>query len=240
MIEDYIEDIQSKGEKAVVSLSGGLDSTILTYLLVEALGKNNVVAVSFDYAQLHDAELKKAEKTVNKLDIKHSVLDISFLRDLVNETSALVQDSDVDMPEIEDILGDPQPITYVPNRNTILTSIVAAYAENLECDLVALGIQNIDAYSYWDTTEEWVEAYNGVLSLNRKAQLELIAPFVNLTKVDELEIGEKLNVPFEDTWTCYSGPDEKGRACGTCPSCSERIESFRKAGIKDPVEYKEE
>ena len=236
MLEQIVEEIKTKSSKAVVSLSGGLDSTTLTYLLVEALGKENVAAISFDYNQRHDIELDMARKTTEKLGIKHKVLDVSFLGDLVSNVSAMVK-GDIATPTVDDILGDPQPVTYVPYRNLILSSLVASYCEAIDFDSVAMGIQAIDSYSYWDTTPDFAEAINNVFSLNRKAEMSVITPFVSLTKVEEIMLGKKLGVSYEDTWTCYN--PQGNLACGVCPSCAERLKSFEEAGIEDPIKYVE-
>jgi len=118
-----------------------------------------------------------------------------------------------------------------------LLTIAMGVAQAIGAQRVYFGAQLHDEYSYWDTSHEFVRRMNEVSALNRKHNISIHAPFADMAKYEEIEIGKKLNVPFEDTWTCYAGPNEKGQACGTCPSCSERMANFMKAGIKDPVEY---
>ena len=202
-IEKIIEDIKNKTTRCVVGLSGGLDSTTLTYLLVKALGSENVIAISFDYNQRHDIELVKAKNTANKLGIKHIILDLSWLGDIVKNVSAMVK-GDVKTPDMEDILGDPQPVTYVPYRNQILLSIIASIAESNNCDRIALGVQEIDSYSYWDTTINFINDFQKLISNNRKHNCNVITPFVSLTKSDEIIIGNYLGINYNDTWTCYN------------------------------------
>lgn len=235
-VKDIVKELREQSDNAVVSLSGGLDSTILTYLLVEAYGEDNVACISFNYNQRHDIELQKAKTTTKKLGVRHKVIDTSFLGELVKDVSAMVK-GDVATPTVQDILGDPQPVTYVPYRNMILSSLTASYCESIGFNAVAMGIQAIDSYSYWDTTPDFARSINEIFSLNRKANMRIITPFVDLTKVDEIEMGIELGVSFEDTHTCYN-PTEDGLSCGICPSCAERLAAFEKVGIKDPLKYK--
>lgn len=236
-------DVKAKGiEKVVVSLSGGLDSTILVYLMADILGKENVVCLSADYQQRHDIELKQAKATCTRLGIEHKIIDISFMGDIAAGVSAMVKGK-VATPTMEDVLGEPQPVTYMPNRNMILASISAGFAESVGANGLALGIQKIDSYSYWDTTPEFYEAIEEVLILNRKHPITFVAPFLNLSKIEEIQLGVELGVEFGETWTCYNPTatemKDTGRImntpCGTCPSCFERANAFEKAGVVDPV-----
>jgi len=225
------------GDKNIVSvLSGGLDSTIVTYTLVKKYGKDNVVALSFNYGQTHSIELEKAKITCQKLGIAHKILDISFLGEVIKNVSALSATGSVAMPTIEDVLGLPTVPTYVPYRNQIMFSLALAFAESNKALFIFNGLQAHDEYSYWDTTQEFVRRMNYISELNREQLIKIISPFVEFSKKEEIEIGKELNVPWEDTWTCYTGEHGNG-ACGRCPSCSERIMNFAKAGIKDPCPY---
>lgn len=225
-----------QGKKVVSVLSGGLDSTIVTYTLVEKYGAENIIALSFNYGQKHTVELEKAAITCNKLGIPHKVLDISFLGKVIENVSALSASTNVAMPTIEDVLGEPQPVTYVPYRNMILFSIGLSFAESNEAQYVFNGLQAHDEYSYWDTTAEFTKRINAISELNRKNSVTIISPFVEFSKKDEIRVGKELDVTWIDTWTCYRGEEGNG-ACGKCPSCSERIMNFAKAGIKDECPY---
>jgi len=222
--------------KVVSILSGGLDSTVLTYYLVDKYGSENVFALTFYYNQKHQFEIEKASKTCQKLNIQHKIIDISFLGDIVAPVSALSSKSSIDVPELKDVLGDPQPITYVPFRNTILLSLALSFAESNGCEKVFYGAQKNDLYGYWDTTEEYVNKLNDLIQLNRKHKITVEAPFTNFTKADEIKLGLKLNVDFKDTNSCYT-PNEKGEACGVCPTCKERLKGFEDNNIKDPIPY---
>ncbi len=222
----------------VVVLSGGLDSTITMRLAVQKYGAENVSAITFDYGQKQALEIERAKASTRLLGVRHKIVDASFLGDISQGFSANV-DKSIAMPTIQEVLGDPSPKTYVPNRNMILFSIVAAYAETQNVDTIICGLQSTDTYGYWDTTPEFADAMNGVLSLNRKIKVKLIAPFSHLSKYEEIELLQELDGNINllnSTLTCYN-PDDEGRSCGKCPSCSERIAAFIKVKQKDPVEY---
>lgn len=219
-----------------VSISGGLDSTTLTHLLVNHYGKEHVYAISFFYGQKQKYELELANKTCTHLGISHQILDINFLGDIVKKVSSNISGSQLNTPTIKEVLGDPSPTTYVPNRNMILLSIVLAYAEANVCQAVFGGFQAVDVYSYWDTSTEFMERINAVIELNRKNSIKIYAPFNELYKTDEILIGHDLGVNYADTISCYN-PDELNRSCGECPTCSERIKAFKTIGHIDPTEY---
>lgn len=222
----------------VVVLSGGMDSTVAARLAVEKYGKENVSALTYFYGQRQKIEIEKAKQVAEFLGIKHKVVDASFLGEISKGFSANV-DTDVQMPTIRDVLGDPRPKTYVPNRNMILMSIAAAYAEVNNVDTIVCGLQVHDEYGYHDTTQRFVDKLNDVLSENRIIKIKIIAPFSKLSKCDEIKILQSLDGNLNllsFTLTCYN-PDERGRACGRCPSCSERIANFAKAGVHDSVSY---
>lgn len=225
--------------KVISILSGGLDSTILTYKLVEEYGKDNVIALSYFYNQKHSIELEKAKITCKKLQITHEILDISFLSGFLKNSSSLVKNSNLEVPTIEEVIGHPQPITYVPFRNLLFQSLSLAFAESIGVKKVFIGLQEHDLYSYWDTTEEFIKKVNSICELNRMNLISIETPFIRMSKYDEILLGKELNVNFEDTWTCYN-PIEKNSeifACGICPSCSERLMNFQKAGLEDRLKY---
>lgn len=227
---------ETKG--CVVILSGGMDSTITMRLAVEKYGKENVSALTFDYGQKQKREIDMARITTNMLGVKHKIVDAGFLGDISKGFSANV-DTDMEMPTIKDVLGDPRPKTYVPNRNMILMSIAAAFAETQNVDTVLCGLQVHDEYGYHDTTQRWVDKVNDLLSENRIIKIKLVAPFSKLSKYDELIILRDLDGKLDltlFTLTCYN-PDVDGKSCGVCPSCSERIANFAKVGEIDPVQY---
>ncbi len=229
--------------KNVVSvLSGGLDSTIMTYILAYKYGANRVFALSYDYGQKQKLELTMAAKTCSHLQIPHKILDLSILGEISKNVSANIGGTSVAMPTIKDVLGDPQPKTYVPFRNMILSSLAFSFAEANDASHVFTGLQVHDEYGYWDTTQKFVDSMNGVASQNRTHKVQLVAPFSHLSKYQELQIVNQLQIEammevnLQHTLTCYN-PNDIGQSCGKCPSCAERIQNFAKMGLIDPIPY---
>lgn len=215
-------------EKIIVILSGGLDSTTLVYYLHNEGYEVN--CLSFDYGQKHKIELEKAKITCKKLELNHKIINMTFMKDLLGNSSALTSD-DVEVPTLEEVIGEAQPITYVPNRNAMMLMIATSYAEAIGANKVCFGAQSHDEYSgYWDTTMSFVEKINSVNNLNRENKIKIVAPFVELSKSDEVIIGNELNVIYENTITCYNGNN-----CGTCPTCKDRIKAFAVARTVDPL-----
>ena len=222
----------------VVILSGGMDSTITMRLAVEKYGKENVSALTFFYGQKQKREIEMATMSTYRLGVRHKIIDASFLGDISIGFSANV-DTDIEMPTIKDVLGDPRPKTYVPNRNMILMSIAAAYAEVNNVDTIVTGLQVHDEYGYHDTSKRWVDKVNDLLSENRIIKIKLIAPFSKLSKFEELNILKELDNSYNllaFTLTCYN-PNDQHESCGECPSCSERIANFAKVGERDLIVY---
>lgn len=209
-----------------------MDSVTLLYYLVKVKGRQPAV-ISFKYGQKHVKEIALAGEHVRLLGLAdHLVCDLSPMRDLF-KTSALVS-SDLAVPTMQQVQGDSQPVTYVPNRNMIFLSLAAAYAESHEASEVFYGAQKHDLYGYWDTTFEFLEQINQVYSLNRKTPIRIEAPFVTYSKADILREGFALGVDYEKTWSCYQGD---WVACGICPTCAERLAAFNEVGETDPIPY---
>lgn len=216
----------------IAIVSGGMDSVTMLHYLVKRMKKHPAV-LTFSYGQKHSKEMTCAKYQAEVLGCeKHQVIDLTFLAEAF-ESSALVGKS-VAIPNIDAVKGDPQPPTYVPNRNMVFISVAAAFAETLQVQAIAYGAQAHDMYGYWDTTPEFLEKINSLLSLNRKKQIEVMAPLVNYSKAKVLKLGLELGVDFSNTWSCYQGED---LACGKCPTCAERLAAFQELGATDPIEY---
>ncbi|MBI1319783.1 MAG: 7-cyano-7-deazaguanine synthase QueC [Candidatus Hydrogenedens sp.] len=229
---------------AVVLTSGGLDSSVLLHQVVREYGAENVRALSFFYGQRHAIELECAEAQAEAAGVEtHVVLDIGFMGALLAPGSTLLAAGDA-VPDLKDLSEADlaQPPTYVPNRNMMLLSMAAAYAEAQGCSRVYYGAQAQDEYGYWDCTETFLERINGVLALNRKTPVQVLAPLVHHSKADNVRLGVELGIDFAQTWTCYRGLGNdtvavsERRGCGTCPSCVERIQAFKAVGVTDPLD----
>jgi 7-cyano-7-deazaguanine synthase len=216
----------------VVIVSGGMDSVTLLHYLVK-VAKRRPAVISFSYGQKHIKEVALAQENARILGCaEHLVCDLSTMRDLFR-TSALVA-SDLNVPTIDTVQGDSQPITYVPNRNMIFLALAAAYAESHGAREVFYGAQRHDLYGYWDTTPDFLDRLNAVHALNRKMPIRIEAPFVNFSKADILRQGLEIDVDYAKTWSCYEG---QSLACGICPTCAERLAAFAEIGIADPISY---
>lgn len=230
----------------VIIYSGGLDSTVLLYDVASKLKQDEVLyCLNFYYGQRHSIECARARTVISHLSNIYSnkIIDHSISLKHVFEylqTSALLN-GEYQMPKAKDILGDPQPLSYVPNRNMIMLSTAAGFAESVEADEAYYGAQEADTLSgYWDASKEFLEAINNVTRLNRKNPVKICAPLMSMNKEAIIRRGAELNVPFELTWTCYDPvniPGVKTISCGQCVACSNRIQGFINAGIKDPMEY---
>tara|TARA_B110000902_G_scaffold265145_1_gene348596 strand:- start:146 stop:850 length:705 start_codon:yes stop_codon:yes gene_type:complete len=224
-------------EKVLVVLSGGLDSSVATMMLCDKYGSENVKAVTFDYNQKQKLEINKAIELTYALGVDHTILDLPVLGDIASPMSANISGTNIEMPNIKEVLGDPQPVTYVPFRNMILLSLAMSHAEVEGCNKVYTGLQVHDEYGYWDTTQKFVDSMNVVAGQNRQHKVEILAPFSQMSKADEIEVAIELGQfdLLKHTLTCYN---PKGLlSCGKCPSCAERIMNFMKVGRKDPIPY---
>lgn len=227
--------------KRVIVLSGGLDSTtLLAHQAMQAEESNligeptELVAVAFNYGQRHaDKELSCAMWQANYYTVPLEIFDVRTLAAQIMSSSALVNRG-IEVPKIVDAMGDPQPLSYVPNRNLIFLEIATAYAESVGAYAVYYGAQKHDMYGYWDTTAEFLQRVNAIHSLNRKHRIYVEAPFINASKAKVLDQGLRIGVRYEHTWSCYNGRD---KACGTCPTCAERIKAFIENDAVDPLEY---
>ena len=217
--------------KTVVVVSGGMDSSTLLHYVKKMLRYDDIYALSFIYGQRHTKEIECAVWQCESVGVKeHKIVDLSFLKDMLS--SALINEN-LDLPGRESI-GDPQPVSYVPNRNMIMLSIAVGYAESLGIDTVHYGAQQQDIYGYWDATDDFVSRINSLLALNRKRRVTVAAPFISMGKKEIARLGLKLGVDYSHTWTCYKGG---GKACGKCLTCLERLKAFKLLGKEDPLEY---
>lgn len=226
-------------KKAIVLLSGGVDST--TILAIAQSQGYDVYTMSFRYGQRHVLELDSAERISQKMGAKkHVIIDID-LRAFGG--SALTDDIDVPKERSDQEIGTGIPITYVPARNTIFLSFALAWAETLEIDTIFIGVNALDYSGYPDCRPEYIDAYQRMGNLATKAgvegtaKLKIETPLISMTKAQIIRKGAELGVDYGLTLSCYD-PDPQGKACGACDSCLLRIKGFEEAGVVDPTIYK--
>lgn len=226
-------------KKAVILLSGGLDSTT-TLALAHEQGFE-LHTLSFDYGQRHQREVDAASAIAHHYHVTQQKTAKIDLR--IFGGSALT--ADIPVPHSRDMqeMSHDIPITYVPARNTVFLSFALAYAEVAEADGIFLGINAIDYSGYPDCRPEYLEAFERMANLATKAttqdgrKFHIHAPLMYMDKAEIIRTGTKLAVPYELTWSCYEGDE---LACGTCDSCLLRLNGFAEAGLKDPIGYKQQ
>lgn len=218
--------MRSGNKKAVVLLSGGLDSaTVAAYAKDKGY---DVYALSFLYGQRHNIELEYAKKQVEIQKLKeHKVINID-LRAFGG--SALTADIDVPKNRNEQEMSADIPITYVPARNTIFLSYALAYAEVLGSSDIFIGVNALDYSGYPDCRPEYIKAFEKLANLATKAGVEegimkIHTPLIDMTKADIIKLGLSLGVEYDQTISCYDPQD--GKACGVCDSCKLRDKGFR-------------
>lgn len=228
--------MSNRAERAVVLLSGGLDST--TALAIAQQQGFELHALSFEYGQRHQREVDAANAVAQYYHVQKQQTVKIDLRAFGG--SALT--SDIAVPHgrsLTDMAHDI-PITYVPARNTVFLSFALAYAEVNDADDIFLGINAIDYSGYPDCRPEYLEAYERMANLATKAttqdgrQFHIHAPLMYMDKAAIIRTGTELHVPYELTWSCYEGGT---LACGTCDSCLLRLNGFAEAGRPDPIGY---
>ena len=222
--------------KAVLLLSGGLDSTTLL-----ALARSEgyaIHALSFRYGQRHAAELAAARKIAARYEVvQHVVTDIDLR---IFGGSALT--SDIDVPK-DRVVDEAIPVTYVPARNTIFLSFALAWAEVLGASDIFIGVNALDYSGYPDCRPEFIAAFQEMARLATRAGVEgsaapvtIRTPLIELSKKEIIELGLSLGVDYSMTTSCYD-PTDDGEACGHCDACQLRLKGFEEAGATDPVRY---
>ena len=215
-------------EKVIVIFSGGMDSiTVLNKALED--GKTPM-ALSFDYGQRHKQELDYAARVCAELAIPHKIVDISAINQLIGG-SALT--SDIDVPEGH--YEEPSmKTTVVPNRNMILLSMAVGYAVSENATKVYYGAHSGDHAIYPDCRPEFVDKMNDVCAIANYEAIEIVTPYLRVSKTAILTDGLRMGLDYGKTWTCYNGRE---KACGQCGACQERLEAFRDNGKTDPLDY---
>ncbi len=221
--------------KAVVLLSGGLDSSTALYL-AKADG-HEVHAITFDYGQRHNRELRNAQAVAQKAGVaSHHIVSLNLAEwggSSLTDLSLNVEDGNTERTNI--------PQTYVPARNMVFLSVAASMAEALGAQHIYIGVSQVDYSGYVDCRKVFIDAMEKainlgtVMSAEEGKHIEIHAPFINMTKAEEIKLGEQLGVDFGLTWSCYKGGE---KPCGVCDSCLLRAKAFAEAGVSDPALYR--
>jgi len=220
-------------KKAVILVSGGLDSTTVTAMAMKQ--GYDCYTLSFDYGQRHRSELEAAQRVSELMTVhQHKVVKL----DLGSIGGSALTDSAIAVPE-EDTAGIP--VTYVPARNTVFLSIALGWAEVLGADDIFIGVNAVDFSGYPDCRPEYIEAFERMANLATRAGVEgnrltIHAPLIAMTKAEIIHTGLALGVDYSATVSCYQA-DTSGAACGKCESCRLRRQGFNQAGVKDPTRY---
>lgn len=223
--------------KALVLLSGGIDSTTCLALAIDKYGKENVVALSALYGQKHTRELKAARDIAKYYGIEH--IEIDLVKIFSYSNCSLLSHSDKEIPhesyaeQLKETKGDTVS-TYVPFRNGLFLSTAASIALSKDCNIILYGAHSDDAAgnAYPDCSKEFNEAMNLAIYEGSGKKLKVEAPFVNLHKKDIVKKGMELNVPYELTWSCYEGQEY---SCGKCGTCIDREKAFELNNTIDPL-----
>ncbi len=226
--------------KAVVLVSGGLDST--TVLALALKQGFEVYALSFDYGQRHRQELAAAKAVVNRMQVARHVVARVDLRSFGG--SALTDDLEVPKGREPETMASEIPITYVPARNTIFLSLALGWCEALGAEDIFIGVNAIDYSGYPDCRPAFLRAFENLAAVatregaEGRARYKIHAPLLHMGKAQIIKAGLDAGVDFSLTHSCYD-PDPDGRACGNCDACTLRREGFREAGLCDPIRYRD-
>lgn len=221
-------------EKAVVLLSGGLDSC--TCMAVAKSKGYEVYPISFNYHQRHKIELEGAKKIAEYYQVpRHLVIETNM--EAIGGSA--LTDPEIAVPE-GDVNRTTVPPTYVPARNLIFLSYAMAYAETLGASHVYIGVNSVDYSGYPDCRPEFIQKFQELANFATTAtavegkRITIETPLQNLSKKDIVLLGTKLGAPYQFTHSCYKGGE---KACGVCDSCKLRLQGFAEAGVKDPITY---
>lgn len=224
---------QEESQKAVILVSGGLDSA--TVLAIAQQRGFACYTLSFDYGQRHRAELNAAEQISKQSGaIEHKVINF----DMGKIGGSALTDMAIDVPESP---SEGIPVTYVPARNTIFLSFALGYAEVLDAKAIFVGVNAVDYSGYPDCRQEYLEAFQVMADRATRAGVEqhgpkIEAPLLHMSKAEIIKLGTGLGVDYSQTVSCYQA-DSQGRACGRCESCRLRKLGFEQADVADATRY---
>ena len=224
------------GKKAVVLLSGGLDST--TCIAIAKDAGFRIAALTINYGQRHKFELDAAKQIIDHYQINnHNMVDIDLSQ---FGGSALTDDIEIPKDRSDKDMSDI-PVTYVPARNTVFLSLALAWAETLQAFDIFIGVNALDYSGYPDCRPEYITSFERTANLATREgvsgnNFKIHTPLINMTKSEIINTGLKLGIDYGMTSTCYD-PDTNGKPCGKCDACFLRLKGFKQAGAIDPLSY---
>ena len=224
--------MSKKSNKALVLLSGGLDSSVVLSVCQDK--GYDIYAISFDYGQRHKVELEYAKFQAKFFNcISHEVFKMEFYGG-----SALTDDIKVPKNRDSHSMSKDIPVTYVPSRNIVFLSFASGYAECHDIDNIFIGVNAIDYSGYPDCRKNFIDNFEKLINKSTKKGIEgskfkINTPLINLSKKDIIKLGHKNGVDFSMTSSCYSPKLKKN--CGVCDSCLLRKQGFEEAGLSDPA-----
>ena len=227
----------SNKKKAITVLSGGLDSTVATSYFND---EYEIHALTFDYGQWSaEREIESAKAVCEKLNIKHTVLDLPWLSKLGG--SALTSNEEI--PELKadeldnkEVCDETARKVWVPGRNIVFTAIATSFAEAEGAQIIIVGWDLEEAATFPDNSKEFLNAFNNVLEIGSIANIKIEAPVIDMNKKGIVELGKQVGAPMDLSYSCYKGRKEH---CGVCESCMRRKRAFQESGIEDKTIYLE-
>jgi 7-cyano-7-deazaguanine synthase len=222
--------------KALVLLSGGLDSSTCLALAVKEYGADDVIALSLSYGQKHIKEIKAAEAIAQYYDVELMTYDV---KDIFKGSECTLLEGNKDVPtesyaaQIQRSNGKPVS-TYVPFRNGLFLAVAASMAMSKGCDVIYYGAHKDDAAgnAYPDCSIAFHKAMTEAIEIGSDKAVTICDPFIDKTKADIVKIGTELKVPYQKTWSCYNGTE---KPCGKCGTCIDRTKAFELNGLVDPL-----
>lgn len=222
-------------KKAVVLLSGGMDSATVIYM-AKNMGYE-LYAISFDYGQRHNKELECAKEIAKRVQVKKHII---VKTNMDAWGGSALTDNNIEVPVgVED--SNYIPITYVPARNMIFLSYAASFGETVDAQDIFIGVSEVDYSGYVDCRSEFIQAMENAINMGTVCAVEkgknfkIHAPLVSMKKSEEIKLGIELGLDYGITWTCYKGEEV---ACAICDSCILRQKAFEEAGYEDSIKYK--
>jgi 7-cyano-7-deazaguanine synthase len=224
-----------KSKKAISVLSGGLDSTVATSLLVKGY---KIHALTFDYGQRSaKTEIKSSKAICEELDMDHTVIKLPWLAQLggsVLTSKGEVPQLKMDELDNKEVCDETARKVWVPGRNVVFTAIALSFAEAEGAEKIIVGWDLEEAVTFPDNSPEFLEAFNRVLEIGSWDEVEIEAPLIQMNKEDIVKLGNEIEAPMNLSYSCYLGGEKH---CGTCESCMRRKRAFKIAGVEDKTEY---